>query len=178
MRTLLICFVISLAINATPTIFAQGPDEAPTPEELLLEQLQGGWVMRELEAPNLDVNTREERAFMVIGGNFLAIDLQIAWDARDGDEWIDGYFQSGISRIWFERSKVLVARGLIGVTTGDDYGIDIEPPGKERRYRIQFFGKNELELAMDDGPRFLFKRLLNGGALREASSREPQKKKN
>ena len=145
--------------------------EDPTPEEVLLEQLQGGWVLREMDAPDLVENGRQEKAFMVIGGTFLAIELQLAWDVRDGDEWIDGYFQSGVSRIWFERSTVLVAKGLIGVTTDEDYGLELEPPGKERRYRVRFYGKNELELAREDGPVFTFKRLQNGSARRDTSDR-------
>ena len=168
----------SAALAATGGVASGDPaqDEAahaadPSPEDVLLEQLQGGWILRELEAPDLDENTRQQKAFMVIGGGFLAIELQIAWGARDEDEWIDGYFQSGVSRIWFERSTVLVAKELIGVTTNEEYELEIEPPGKERRYRVRFHGKNELELAMEDGPTFSFKRLQNGSTRRDPSGR-------
>lgn len=153
-----------------------GQDVEPSPEDVLLEQLQGGWVLRELEAPDLDENARQEKAFMVIGGSFLAIEIQLSWGAHDNDEWVDGYFQSGVSRIWFERSKVLVAKGLIGVTTDEDYVLEIEPPGKERRYKVRFYGNNELELTMEDGPRFVFKRLQNGSSRRDASGKSAKVK--
>jgi hypothetical protein len=159
-----------VAAGALPQTEA-AQDEELSPEAALLKKLQGGWALRELDVPNLDENGRKEKAFMVIGGNFLAIELQLSWDAHVDDEWVDGFFQSGVSRIWLERSKVLVAKSLIGVTTGENYGLEIEPPGKERRYRVHFFGKNELELAMVDGPRFLFKRLLNGDPRRKTSKR-------
>ena len=113
---------------------------------------------------------------MVIGGNFLAIEIQLSWGAQDNDEWVDGYLQSGVSRIWFERSKVLVAKGLIGVTTDEDYVLEIEPPGKERRYKVRFYGNNELELTMEDGPRFVFKRLQNGSSRRDASGKSAKVK--
>jgi len=154
---------------------AQGvedPETPPTKEEEVLAQLQGAWVLRELDSPDFLEQRRQEKAFMVIGGTFLAIDIQLAWDAREGDEWIDGFFQSGISRIWVERSNTLIARGLIGVTTDEDYGLEIEPPGKERRYSVRFQEKNELVLNMEDGPRLAFKRLQNGGVRHNASSRD------
>ena len=66
---------------------------------------------------------------------------------------------------------MLVAKGLIGATTDEDYGLELEPPGKERRYRVRFYGKNELELALEDGPVFTFKRLQNGSARRDTSDR-------
>jgi len=154
---------------------AQGvgdPETPPTAEEDVLAQLQGAWILRELDSPDFIDQRRQEKAFMVIGGSFLAIDIQLAWDAKEGDEWIDGFFQSGISRIWVERSNTLIARGLIGVTTDEDYGLEIEPPGKERRYSVRFQQKNELVLNMEDGPRFSFKRLQNGGVRHNASSRD------
>ena len=163
-------------VAASGAANAQGPEQAggeATPESELLERLQGAWVLRELDSPNFDDRRRKDKAFMVIGGTFLAIDIQLSWDAREGDEWIDGFFQSGISRIWVERSNTLIARGLIGVTTDEDYSLEIEPPGKERRYSVRFREKNELVLNMEDGPRFSFKRLQNGGARHSASGRDP-----
>jgi len=150
---------------------AEDPVTPPTAEEDILAQLQGAWVLRELDSPDFREQRRQEKAFMVIGGTFLAIDIQLAWDAKEGDEWINGFFQSGISRIWVERSNILIARGLIGVTTDEDYGLEIESPGRERRYTVRFQEKNELVLNMEDGPRFAFKRLQNGGVRHNASSR-------
>ena len=49
--------------------------------------------------------------------------------------------------------------------------LEIESPGKERRYTVRFQEKNELVLNMEDGPRFAFKRLQNGGVRHNASSR-------
>ena len=139
-------------------------------KEKVIQQLQGGWLLRDLEAPNFDENLRQERAIMVVGGSFLSMEVHLAWDLREGDEWIDGFFQSGISRIWIERSNTLIARALIGVVTNEDYEIEIEPPGTERRYSVRFQEKNELILNMDDGPRLAFKRLQNSGARRSSSS--------
>lgn len=150
---------------------AEDPVTPPTAEEDMLAQLQGAWVLRDLDSPDFIEQRRQEKAFMVIGGTFLAIDIQLAWDAKEGDEWINGFFQSGISRIWVERSNILIARGLIGVTTDEDYGLEIESPGKERRYTVRLQENNELVLNMEDGPRFAFKRLQNGGVRHNASSR-------
>lgn len=163
--------VTASAARGAPTQAGGEQGVAPSPQEALLEKLQGGWVLREMDAPDIEEKDRQEKAFMVIGGTFLAIELQLAWGARDNDEWVDGYFQSGVSRLWVERSNVLVARGLIGATTDENYGIELEPPGKERRYRVRFYGKDELELTMEDGPRFTFKRLQNGVVRRDASGR-------
>ena len=160
----------SAAASAASTQEGAEQEPAPSPEEELLEKLQGGWVLRDLDAPDLDDKRRQEKAYMVIGGTFLAIELQLAWGAGDNDEWIDGFFQSGVSRIWLERSNVLVARGLIGAATDEEYGLELEPPGKERRYKLRFSGKNELSLTMEDGPQFFFKRLQNSAAKRKASN--------
>ena len=148
----------------------EDPETPLTPEEETLAKLQGAWTLRELDSPEFTKQRRQERAFMVIGGTFLAIDIKLAWDAQEGDEWIDGFFQSGISRIWIERSNTLIARALIGVVTNEDYEIEIEPPGTERRYSVRFQEKNELILNMEDGPRLAFKRLQNSGARRSSSS--------
>ena len=161
--------------SAAAVANAQGVEDPETPlskEEEVLAKLQGAWVLRELDSPDFPRQRRQERAFMVVGGTFLAIDIKLAWDAQEGDEWVDGFFQSGVSRIWIERSNTLIARALIGVMTNEDYEIEIEPPGTERRYSVRFQEDDELVLNMDDGPRLAFKRLQNSGATRRASSQD------
>ena len=168
----------SAAFAAGAATLASAQDEgggeitkAPTAEEELLERLQGGWALRELDTPDFTDKGRKERAFMVVGGTFLSIDLQLLWDAREGDEWVKGFFQSGVSRIWIERSNTLVARSLMAVITDEDYTLQIEPAGQDRRYSIRFQEKNELILNMEDGPRFAFRRLHNGSAAGSSSRR-------
>ena len=57
------------------------------------------------------------------------------------------------------------------VITDEDYTLQIEPSGQDRRYSVRFQEKNELILNMDDGPRFVFHRLYNGSAKGSASTR-------
>ena len=160
MRSLLFCGLASLIISLAPSITAQEPTPSSvTTGGVLLDQLQGGWVLKSLEAPNLEKNSRQERAIMVVGGSFLFIELHLAWDLHNNDEWVDGYFQSGTSRIWVEPSGELVAKAMIGAATDVDYSLELEPPGKERRYHVRFRGNNEVELRMEEGAVFRFVRM-------------------
>jgi hypothetical protein len=98
---------------------------------------------------------------MVVGGNFLSMEIHLAWDLRENDEWIDGYFQSGISRLWMEPNGELMAKSMIGAATDEDSTLVLESPGKERRYQVSFFGENEVTLRIQDGPMFRFVRMRN-----------------
>ena len=162
MRALLLCGFASITISLAPSITAQEPKgpSAVTSEEVI-EQLQGGWLLRDLEAPNFDENLRQERAIMVVGGSFLSMEVHLAWDLREGDEWIDGFFQCGTSRLRMDSTGELVAKAMIGASTDEDYSLQFEPPGKERRYQVSFFGKNEVTLGIQDGPQFTFVRMRN-----------------
>ena len=162
MRALILCGLASLTISLAPSITAQEPSgpSAVTSEEVI-QQLQGGWLLRDLEAPNFDENLRQERAIMVVGGSFLSMEVHLAWDLREGDEWIDGFFQSGTSRIQMDPNGELFAKAMIGASTDDEYSLQFEPPGKERRYQVSFFGKNEVTLSVQDGPKFTFVRMRN-----------------
>ncbi len=175
-RRHLIASSAAFAAGAAPLINAQdGGDEDVikelSAEEELLERLQGGWALRELDTPDFSDRGRKERAFMVIGGTFLSIDVQLLWDSQEGDEWVKGFFQSGVSRIWIERSNTLVSRSMMGVITDEDYTLQIEPSGEDRRYSVRFQEKNDLILNMEDGPRFVFRRLYNGSAKGNAAGR-------
>jgi hypothetical protein len=98
---------------------------------------------------------------MVVGGSFLSMEVHLAWDLRGGDEWIDGYFQSGTSRLSMEPNGDLLAKAMIGASTDEEYSLLIESLGKERRYQVSFFGENEVTLRIQDGPVFRFVRMLN-----------------
>ena len=162
MRSLLLCGLASITISLAPSITAQEPTEpkAVTSEEAI-ERLQGGWVLRDLEAPSFEKNRRQERAIMVVGGSFLSMEVHLAWDLRAGDEWVDGYFQSGTSRLSMEPNGELLAKAMIGASTDEEYSLQFESPGKERRYQVQFFGANEVTLTIQGGPMFRFVRMRN-----------------
>ena len=98
---------------------------------------------------------------MVVGGSFLSMEIHLAWDLRDGDEWIEGYFQSGTSRLWIDANGDLMAKSMIGAATDEEYNLELESPGKERRYQVSFFGRNEVELKVKEGPMFRFARMRN-----------------
>ena len=98
---------------------------------------------------------------MVVGGSFLSMEVHLAWDLRDGDEWIDGYFQSGTSRLSMEPTGDLLAKAMIGASTDEEYTLQFESAGKERRYQVQFFGENEVTLTVQGGPMFRFVRMRN-----------------
>ena len=162
MRALLFCGLASITISLAPSITAQEPTESKAVNnEETIERLQGGWVLRDLEAPSFEKNRRQERAIMVVGGSFLSMEIHLAWDLRAGDEWIDGYFQSGTSRLSMDPNGELLAKAMIGASTDEEYSLLIESPGKERRYQVSFFGENEVTLRIQDGPVFRFVRMLN-----------------
>ena len=162
MRALLLCGLASLTISLAPSLTAQEPAEPKAvTAKSTIERLQGGWVLRDLEAPSFEKNLRQERAIMVVGGSFLSMEVHLAWDLRDGDEWIDGYFQSGTSRLSMESNGDLLAKAMIGASTDEEYSLQFESPGKERRYQVSFFGENEVTLRVQDGPMFRFARMRN-----------------
>jgi hypothetical protein len=162
MRALLLCGLASITISLAPSITAQEPAATrAVSSKDVIELLQGGWVLRELEAPAFEKKLRQERAIMVVGGNFLSMEIHLAWDLRENDEWIDGYFQSGTSRLWMEPNGELMAKSMIGAATDEDYTLEFEAPGKERRYQVSFFGENEVTLRVQDGPMFRFVRMRN-----------------
>ena len=162
MRALLLCGLASITISLAPSITAQEPAATGSvSSEDVIEQLQGGWVLRELEAPAFEKKLRQERAIMVVGGSFLSMEIHLAWDLRAGDDWIDGYFQSGTSRLSMEPNGELLAKAMIGASTDEEYSLQFESPGKERRYQVRFFGANEVTLAVQDGPIFRFVRMRN-----------------
>ena len=162
MRALLLCGLASITISLAPSITAQEPAKSKAvTSKTIIERLQGGWVLRDLEAPSFEKDLRQERAIMVVGGSFLSMEVHLAWDLRGGDEWIDGYFQSGTSRLSMEPNGDLLAKAMIGASTDEEYSLLIESPGKERRYQVSFFGENEVTLRIQDGPVFRFVRMLN-----------------
>ena len=176
MRSLLLCGLASITISLAPSITAQEPS---APKLLnsgdVLEQLQGGWILRELETPAFEKSLRTEHAIMVVGGSFLSMEIHLAWDLRDGDEWIEGYFQSGTSRLWMDPTGDLMAKSMIGAATDEEYNLEIESPGKERRYKVSFFGQNEVELSVKDGPMFRFVRMRNDEAKVDLFGRKVKK---
>jgi len=122
----------------------------------LFERMQGAWQLVHIEDPLLSTDGRSHRGFLLVSGNFLAIEVHIAWDAPDGEPIEDAH-QSGIHEFQVDPFGRLVTRALIGSFLDEQDELDWEIPGTPRAFRVTTEGKF-LSLRREDGSRLDFAR--------------------
>lgn len=120
-------------------------DEGPVARDLfgraarssddIYELLQGAWQLIALEDPQLDSQGRSVAGMMVVSGQFLAIELHVAWDSSDGIP-LDDDFQTGIHEFVLDQSGKLTLISLIGSYLDDTLLLEWEQPGMVREFRM------------------------------------------
>ena len=124
----------------------------------LIEKLQGMWQLLHIEDPNLPPEGRSHHGFLMVSGQFLAIEVHVAWDDEDGYPLEDA-FQSGMHEFEIDRVGRLRTVSLIGSFLDEEEELDWEVPGTPRDFSVSLTG-NFLTLARSDGSTLDFARRL------------------
>lgn len=125
-----------------------------------LRQMQGGWQMVELRAPDLPDAGRDDAAFMIVSSEFLAFELHTAYFGETGEEE-ESFIQTGTYRLNFNIYGNLIATLLIGsVDSGEGLTVP-QPPGRISVYEVEV-KHGSLILTAEDSTRFTFERVATG----------------
>lgn len=165
----------------------QAQDAKATSEQMrarnarVLKAMQGGWMLVELEVPDLEEFERQQKAVLLVADEFLSIELHLGY-YRDRLGMIEGYFQSGTHRIRFDSTGRLETTLLIGASTAAGEGIEFEEPGSVRLFEVKAT-EDRLELLREDGARFEFSKMRTeeetrdffGRRLRDADLADPER---
>ena len=148
----------------TPTPGGQDrPDPKPSSTDIrakslrtLHGQLQGLWELIDLEARGQNTFSTEQKAFCLIHGSTLAIEVHMAafTDKEKGPALL---FDSGIYHFEIEEGTTLALNSLIGAFVNVQARVEFRQPNTKRRYQVQMFG-NRMVLARDDGLKLTFQR--------------------
>lgn len=125
-----------------------------------LRDMQGGWLLSELRSTALQEAGRQDIAYLVVAGEFMAFEIHMGYfDERGNEE--ESYLQSGIYRLNFNVYGDLIAKLLIGTL---DLGFGTSSPrvpGMTSVYSIEV-GEGRLVMTAEDGTRFTWTKLKTG----------------
>lgn len=182
-------FVLALGSLATPVLWsqvdAQSQDDEPTAEERratqierlkraqeeslratksghvkTLREMQGAWQLVKFVASDLADAGRQDAGFLLVGDEFLSIEIHMAYFDADGYEQ-GSFMQTGIYRVNFNADGMLMATCLIG-SVDDGTGLTApQPPGIVSTYDIDLV-RGSLFMTSADGSRFEFERVARG----------------
>jgi hypothetical protein len=134
-----------------------------------LRDMQGGWQLVAFRSPLLQDEGRQEVAYLLVGGEFLSIEIHMAYFDQAGVEE-RSFIQTGTYRLNFNTDEDLTAMLLIGTLKSEEGYTVPQFPGDISVYGVEF-SKGSLILTRDDGTRFTFER-VGSGALTELLYRE------
>ncbi|MCP3917859.1 MAG: hypothetical protein GY711_20120 [bacterium] len=112
-----------------------------------LAMMQGAWQLMGVKASDYPLTGMEPAGFMVISDSFMAMTVQISWDA-DADSGLDFLedYQSFIADISPLAGGEIECATLIGASMASDANeLDWEARGQKRRFRVVLQG-NMMEL--------------------------------
>ncbi len=129
--------------------------------DAFVAKLMGCWRLVDIEDAEFPADGRSQVGYLLIGQDFLALEMHVAWDDEQG-EMVDNDFQSGIHEYRLESTGVLVTSALIGSFL-EEYApkskldLEWEDPGTLRKFQLNLAG-NFLSLEREDGSRLSFSR--------------------
>ncbi|MFT4541491.1 MAG: hypothetical protein ACI835_003952 [Planctomycetota bacterium] len=141
-------------VNEGKSVFGRTKGRA----EDIVDKLQGAWTLIHIEDPELPPEGRSHHGVMMVSGNFLAIEVHVAWDDEDGYELEDA-FQSGIHEFAVDATGNLHSVSLIGSFLDEEAELDWEMPGTPRQFKVRL-DRNFLTLTRSDGAALDFGRRL------------------
>ncbi len=125
-----------------------------------LREMQGGWQLMELRAPELPDAGRQDVGYMIVSSEFASIEVHIAY-FDEGEEEVESFIQTGTYRLNFNIYGDLIAKLLIGsMDTGLGFTAPREP-GTLSVYEARVVG-DVLTLTTESGTRLTFERMAGG----------------
>lgn len=129
----------------------------PAPDQgSVYEELQGAWQLVAIDDPELPVDGRSLHGMLLVSGQFLAIEIHVAWDDAEGNA-IEDAFQTGFHEFAMDRYGTIQMLSLIGSFLDEEEELDWEAPGTVREFRAVTDGAF-LTLSRPDGSSLKFVR--------------------
>lgn len=122
----------------------------------LLQSMQGGWRLVEIEDEALPLAGRTQAGFFTFADRFMAVELHMSWADGNG-ETVEDAFQSGIHEIEFIGPARIRTRTLIGAYLDEFEELEWEVAGFSREFDINVSG-DQLTLTRDIGSRLILRR--------------------
>ncbi|MCB9914518.1 MAG: hypothetical protein H6828_05140 [Planctomycetes bacterium] len=125
-----------------------------------LRRMQGAWILQDLRAVRLPEAGRDHAAYLLVQGEFMALELHMGYFDDEGKER-ESYLQSGIYRLNFNDEGKLLAKLLIGTL---DLGVGQalpRQPGMTSVFELGLAG-GALTMTSEESTRFTWARLGTG----------------
>jgi hypothetical protein len=141
----------------------------PTPGERkelarLSKAMQGLWVLRELDWPQIQGVTSEFRGFCLVSENHLSFEVHIGL-RNSRDVLNDSLLDSGMWRFELAEGGRLILTSLIGTFLDKANHVVFREPGTQYRYEVIAEG-DQMVWRKSDGQRMSFIHLTDGSAPR------------
>jgi hypothetical protein len=125
-----------------------------------LRDMQGGWLLSELRSTVLQEAGRQDIAYLVVAGEFMAFEIHMGYFDQRGNEE-ESYLQSGIYRLNFNVYGDMIAKLLIGTLDLGFGTTSPRVPGMTSVYAVEV-GEGRLVMTAEDGTRFAWTKLKSG----------------
>src|SRR5258706_8050045 len=135
------------------------------------KEMQGFWVLKELDWPHLQGVNSEFRGFCLVGGNHLSFEVHIGLKGSS-EKFNDVMLDSGLWRFEVGEANRLVMTSRIGSFLDKDNRVAFRPENTQIRYEVLALG-DQMVWRKPDGQRLVFERLLDGGVPREDAFGRP-----
>lgn len=146
------------------------PEARVTPSEgaqkeiaRITKEMQGLWVLRELQWPHLEGLSSEFRGFCLVSENHLDFEVHIG--LRGSNQKLNSVLlDSGLWRFEVGEASRMVMTALIGSFIDKDNRVAFREEGTQVRYEVVVLG-DQMVWRKEDGQRLVFARLVDGGPL-------------
>jgi hypothetical protein len=125
-----------------------------------LRQMQGAWQLVEYRSAVLHDAGRQEVGFVLVSGEFLSIEIHMAYFGQTGEE-LQSFIQTGTYRLNFTPRSDLTAMLLIGTNKSPEGYTIPTVPGTVKVYDIDFLD-GAMVLTSEDSSRFRFEPVATG----------------